>query len=217
MYAKGDQLPVVNDVNLINPIGVARRRPADLQHDGQRVDAPGPALQPHSRSAVDRRVRLQVDDAPGDEALRERAPVQRSVFAWKGHRRYAAAHAAHGAVGSRPVRPEQSRARQGPEPARHAPQLHGQRDLHVEQPRLQPDRPRDPERERNRPAAPVQQRPAAEHHREPGSEQGRHQQRPSAVRLPELALPGSAQERRHALHAVDPHRRVVRGDSSSSR
>ncbi len=72
MYAKGSQLPVINDINLINPIGDAGRRTADLQHRGQREHAGEPGVQPHQRSAVDRRVDVQVAHAADDASASRR-------------------------------------------------------------------------------------------------------------------------------------------------
>ena len=132
MYAKGNQLPVVTDVNLINPIGtLADGRPI-YSTARQRGDAPRSALQPHQRGAVDRRVDVQVDDAAGDQALVARADVQRAVLARQGPRQHAAADAAHRAGRGGPIRSEQHRSRPRTEPARHAPQLQRQRRLHVD-------------------------------------------------------------------------------------
>ena len=50
----------------------ARRRPPNLQHRGERGDAPRSALQPHQRGAVDRRLDVQGGDASGVEAPRRK-------------------------------------------------------------------------------------------------------------------------------------------------
>ncbi len=151
------------------PGRLARRRPPDLQHRGERDNAPGSAVQPHPRSAVDWRVDVQVDDGRRHEALRAGAVVQRAVLARQRARQHAAAHAAHRAVRGGPLGSEQSRSRPRAESARHAAQRQRQHRLHVDEQLVESGRPRPAERQRVRRAASAEQRSAAQHRRQPAT------------------------------------------------
>jgi hypothetical protein len=67
----------------------ARRRPADLQHAGQRQHAALPAVQPGQRGAVDRRLDLPRDDAPAQQAVVTELPVRPDLHARQGRRQRA--------------------------------------------------------------------------------------------------------------------------------
>ncbi|MBW8861444.1 MAG: TonB-dependent receptor [Acidobacteria bacterium] len=72
MYARGNQLPVVTNINPINPIGTLP--------DGERLDASRPAVQSDSGSAVDRPIDVQGDDGQRVEAVLEGSVDERPVF-----------------------------------------------------------------------------------------------------------------------------------------
>ena len=209
MYAKGDNLPVVTDVNLINPIGTLGRRPADLQHRGQRDDALDPRFNHINRCSRSANRPSRSMTLQASKRLAAGPDLQRPVHARQGPRQHAAADAADGAGGTGPLGSEQPRSRPGAEPARHAPQLHRQHRLHVAATRrttrscaalL--------ERQPDRRAAAVQQRPAGQPAGEPRPERRRRRERSAAGRRPQLALPADPQERRLALHALDPDPRI---------
>ena len=93
VYNRGYNLPVITDINLINPVGHAGRRPRHLQHDGERRDPHGSALQPHQRRAVAGRVDLQGAAADVRQALHQRRAVRPELHARQGHRHGAARRA----------------------------------------------------------------------------------------------------------------------------
>ena len=130
MYANGDNLPVVTDINLINPVGtLADGRPI---YSGT-VSAATPrrsALQPHQQvqsigDSTFKGLTLQMS-----KRLSKGLTFNVQYVVGKGTRQHAAADAADGAGRNRPLGSEQPRSRSRPEPARHAPQLLRQRRLH---------------------------------------------------------------------------------------
>ena len=70
-YVKGYNLPVVTNINVINPIGTLDDGRPDLQHRHQRRDARRSALQRDQQRAVARRI-----DLPEPDAAVDAAPVQ---------------------------------------------------------------------------------------------------------------------------------------------
>ena len=122
VYNRGYNLPVITDVNLINPTGtLADGRPI-YSHGGQRRDPHGSALQSHHRGAVPRRVDLQGADADVRQALVRRRSVRPELHARQGdrHRAPGGRHPV-GAGRSAALGSVEPRARQGTERARHAP------------------------------------------------------------------------------------------------
>ena len=83
MYAKGNQLPVVTDINLINPTGFfADGRP--IYSTAVNASTREPAVQSHHRGAVDRRLDVQVGDDRHDQAVREGCTFQAQYSLGKG-------------------------------------------------------------------------------------------------------------------------------------
>ena len=125
-YVKGYNLPVVTNINLINPIGtLADGRPifSTAVNAATRVD---PRYNVINSVAVDRRVDLQEHDAAVHAPQRQRHRLRLRLHARQERGQRADHQRAVGAGRRRPLRPDQPRSRPRPEHPRPAPHLHRQ-------------------------------------------------------------------------------------------
>ena len=201
IYANGDNLPVVTDVNLIGTGGtLADGRPiySGTVSAATRVDPRFNHIN-EVQSIGDstfKGLTLQMS-----KRLSKGLTYNIQYVAGKGHRQHTAADAADGAGRTGPFGSEQPRSRSGSEPARHPPEPLRQRRLHDQQLVVERRRARAARRQPDRHPAAVQQRPAAEHPLEPGPQRRRRDERSSAQHHAQLALPAGPPERGPALHA----------------